>query len=218
MSNEYYSNRRLDVQAILYRNISKFSQESLFRILEIGCASGRLGADIKVKYSKVHYTGVDFNLDALDSARMKLDRVYHFDFNSDSLDNFRSLVGQDYDFIICADVLEHLIDPLELVFYLHGMLKENGKMIISIPNIMHISIIKELVVNMDFEYKDSGILDKTHLRFYTRKSFLRELNRGGLLKTFYYFQNGTKSKIFAFLFGRRFLNYFSRQIIYVVDK
>lgn len=69
-----------------------------------------------------------------------------------------------FDYIILGDVLEHLTDPWKIVNELKQYLKKDGCLISSIPNIMHVSVLRNLVLG-NFTYEDSGILDKTHLRF-----------------------------------------------------
>ncbi len=69
-----------------------------------------------------------------------------------------------FDYIILGDVLEHLIDPWKIVNELKQYLKKDGYLVSSIPNIMHVSVLRNLVLG-NFTYEDSGILDKTHLRF-----------------------------------------------------
>jgi len=210
MSNNYFSNYRLDIQQYIVGNPCS--------ILELGCANGLMGNDLKKKYNLLFYTGVDYNIDALKNAEKNLDKVIHFDFNKDNIENFFKLIENKYDYIICSDVLEHLINPLDLLEKLKNNLNENGKIIISIPNIMHISVIYNLLFKMDFPYTESGILDKTHLKFFTEKSFKRELNKLSLYNINTHYQNGYKSKILSYIFGKKILNYFTRQIIYIIQK
>lgn len=77
---------------------------------------------------------------------------------------------QKYDYIVFADVLEHLIHPQDVLDRCKTLLNENGKMLVSIPNISHNSIIIDLI-NDRFHYDSTGIMDNTHVRFFTRQSF-----------------------------------------------
>lgn len=79
-----------------------------------------------------------------------------------------------YDFIVCADVLEHLVNPEKVLIFLQTRLKKMGQILISIPNVAFWNMRLELLKGR-FEYQQSGLLDKTHLRFYTYHSFLKLL-------------------------------------------
>ncbi len=77
---------------------------------------------------------------------------------------------QKYDYIVFADVLEHLVHPQDVLERCKAILQENGKLLVSIPNISHNSIIIDLI-NDRFQYNSTGIMDNTHVRFFTRQSF-----------------------------------------------
>jgi 2-polyprenyl-3-methyl-5-hydroxy-6-metoxy-1,4-benzoquinol methylase len=206
MNHQYYQNHREDIQ----KHITKCNS-----ILEVGCAKGLMGKNIKEKYPNLIYYGIDFHKPSLEIAKCFLDFTYHFDFNKDDINFFdKHFTDCKFDFIIFADVLEHLIDPIGTIKYFKQYLNDNGSIIISIPNICHISVIKELLLNRDFPYAEQGILDKTHLKFYTKNSFIREINPLVFTKVEYFYQNGFKSKILSLFFGDWILNYFTRQIIY----
>lgn len=83
------------------------------------------------------------------------------------------------DHIIFADVLEHLYNPWQVLKESVSLLKEDGSIFISIPNIAHNSVIIDLF-NNKFEYRELGLLDNTHIRFFTRESLLRMVNGAGL--------------------------------------
>lgn len=87
-------------------------------------------------------------------------------------------IRSDYDFIVCADVLEHLVDPEQVLIFLKKRLKKTGQIVISIPNVAFWDMRLELLKGR-FEYQESGLLDKTHLRFYTYNTFLAMLKRAG---------------------------------------
>jgi len=85
-----------------------------------------------------------------------------------------------FDFIIFGDVLEHLVDPQRVLEKYTKYLKNNGVIIASIPNIKHYSVLINLVFRDRFEYKSVGILDKSHLRFFTKKEIINMFNRAGM--------------------------------------
>ena len=87
--------------------------------------------------------------------------------------------GFQYDFIICADILEHLRQPGDLLAQLPGLLATDGRVLLSVPNAAYAGLIAELLGG-DFRYRPEGLLDDTHLRFFTRTSLLRLLEACGL--------------------------------------
>ncbi len=87
-----------------------------------------------------------------------------------------TLFSERYDYIVCADVLEHLKEPGKVVSQLPALLKADGRILLSIPNIAHAGVVAELLAG-EFRYRPEGLLDATHLRFFTRKSLLEFLER-----------------------------------------
>jgi 2-polyprenyl-3-methyl-5-hydroxy-6-metoxy-1,4-benzoquinol methylase len=80
-----------------------------------------------------------------------------------------------FDFIICGDVIEHLRDPQNVIRRIYKWLKPHGIFVASIPNIRYWRILRDLFIFGKWEYEEAGILDNTHLRFFTRNSFLKIL-------------------------------------------
>lgn len=85
-----------------------------------------------------------------------------------------------FDTILCLDVLEHLIDPWSIVPLLHKSLTQTGIMIISVPNLNHLSVVIPLLLRGRFDLTDAGILDRTHLRWFTRSSAIELATCSGL--------------------------------------
>uniref|UniRef100_UPI0028A18B45 glycosyltransferase n=1 Tax=Candidatus Igneacidithiobacillus taiwanensis TaxID=1945924 RepID=UPI0028A18B45 len=144
-------------------------------VLDVGCGVGRLGQFLAIDRGCA--------VDGINANRMELDLAGPFyrllwEWNLERHHLPRSLLKQRYDIIVCADVLEHLRDPGRLLQLLQTVLQPTGKILISIPNIGHIGIILELLGG-DFHYRHEGLLDETHLRFFTRQSFLRFLKDYG---------------------------------------
>ena len=135
------------------------------QVLEIGCGAGVLGEHLKRSGKAAHVTGVELNPLAAAVARSRLDAVHIGDIETIALDHWAS----QFDTLVVADVLEHLRDPWRALFRLRDCLKEGGTVIASIPNIAHYKIIKKLLFT-DWRYEPGGILDHTHLRFFTRGS------------------------------------------------
>lgn len=88
-------------------------------------------------------------------------------------------VDYKFDYIVFSDVLEHLNNPWQVLKIASSLLKETGSVIISVPNISHNSVIVDLI-NNKFDYRDLGLLDNTHLRFFTRSSLLKMVEGTGL--------------------------------------
>ena len=140
-------------------------QEAPGQILEIGCGSGATGMAIKQKFPDVTYIGLDTDKVATDIARTRLDRVIVSDIEKVHLDSF-GLKKEDFDLIICADILEHLYDPWKILFDLRDYLTPDGKILASIPNVQYINHIINFL-HGNWKYDDNGLLDVTHIRFFT---------------------------------------------------
>lgn len=144
-------------------------------VLDVGCATGALGRHL-IEHKGCHVDGIEGNAEAAELARPFYHRLVVTDLESV---DFGDVLGAElYDRIICADVLEHLRYPGETLEGLRNHLAPGGKILISIPNFGHIGLLLELLSG-DLRYRDQGLLDKTHLRFFTRKSFLRLLTDHG---------------------------------------
>ena len=98
--------------------------------------------------------------------------------NLETLDLPALLPARAYDVVLMADVLEHLHDPTSLLQHLHTLLKPQGCCLISVPNVAYGGLIASLLGG-EFEYRAEGLLDQTHLRFYTRRSLGQLLERAG---------------------------------------
>jgi 2-polyprenyl-3-methyl-5-hydroxy-6-metoxy-1,4-benzoquinol methylase len=138
-------------------------------VLDLGCASGRLGEALKGRGIASEVDGVELSETAAAEARGRLDRVWV----ADLADFDWAETADDYDVIIAADVLEHLADPWRTLRDLRHRLAPDGTIIASIPNIRYWKVIWDLLVRGEFRYVDEGILDRTHLRFFTRASIRR---------------------------------------------
>jgi len=135
-------------------------------ILDIGCASGRLGGALKKERDCV-VVGIEYEPEIANEAKYLLDDVLVGDVE-EKIDN---LPSDYFDCIVLADVLEHLRDPETILKNLHRTLKKNGTIVASIPNVLHWSVILPLLEG-NWNYEDAGILDRTHLRFFTKRSIL----------------------------------------------
>jgi predicted TPR repeat methyltransferase len=146
------------------------------RILDVGCGAGLLGKALKEQNQEREVTGIELNPEAIHHARINLDRAYHAELEAFS-PPFRQ---GEFDCIIFADVLEHLKDPWRIARLYASYLKPGGTFVASIPNIRYLPLLCSLAENANWQYQDEGILDNTHLRFFTRAEFLRLLDYAGI--------------------------------------
>jgi 2-polyprenyl-3-methyl-5-hydroxy-6-metoxy-1,4-benzoquinol methylase len=154
------------------------------RILEVGCAYGDTGALLKQNGQAKIVVGIELNTDAANIARSKLDHVIAGDLESLDL-NQGALDSDQFDYIICGDILEHLKEPLEHLQRLVKLLKIGGKIIISLPNIRHYSVLFPLIFKDEWTYREAGILDSTHLRFFTASTGMQLIKNAGLVEIRY---------------------------------
>jgi len=143
-------------------------------VLDIGCGSGALGAKLKTINQRAIVYGIDASQSAAQRASSALDQFDLLDLDNQELPGY----GHRFDLVILADVLEHLKRPDLLMLQLHRHLEHNGSVLVSIPNVAHYSV-REMLFNGKFEYNDIGILDRTHLRFFTHKTFLELVEKCG---------------------------------------
>ncbi|OOG51171.1 class I SAM-dependent methyltransferase [Polaromonas sp. C04] len=143
------------------------------RVLDIGCNTGAFGEGLKTR-GKVEVWGVEPNEDAATKAAIVLDHVITDTFSA------TTAVPDDYfDVIVFNDVLEHLVDPWEALRTARPKLRTGGCVVASIPNLLHQENLLHLLRDRDFRYEDRGIRDRTHLRFFTRKSLHRLFEDSG---------------------------------------
>lgn len=148
------------------------------RVLDVGCNIGTLGESIK-RRNGAEVVGIELDEEVAKIAKLKLDKVIIGDIEEIELKNYYPF--KYFDCIVFADVLEHLKDPWKVLNKLTKFLSEDGIVIASIPNIRHWDTIFNLVFKGYWPYRERGIHDKTHLRFFTLKN-IRELFRSSNLE------------------------------------
>jgi len=153
-------------------NILELERNNL-NILEIGCACGGTLQEIKNINPKTNVFGIEINENAAKIAKM-IGQVSSEDIEETEL----SFQQEFFDYIILGDVLEHLYNPQKVLENIKPYLKVGGKIVASIPNIQHWSIIEELLKG-NWTYADAGILDKTHLNFFTRNEIFNLFDKTG---------------------------------------
>lgn len=138
-------------------------------VLDVGCACGGL-AEALVKNKNCHAYGLEYNSQSVEACQKLnvFEEIHQQDLNYLQTNDYPSWVKK-FDYIVCGDVLEHLMIPDNVLHILLSYLKDDGEILISLPNVAHASI-KATLLQDNFTYTDLGILDKTHLHFYTYKT------------------------------------------------
>ena len=145
------------------------------KILDVGCSDGKYGSYLSTKKNAVMY-GIDINAEAVNQARKSniFKDVYlmNLEITDENAPEYNRYIHTDveFDYVILTDVLEHVSNPTTFLLNATKKLKYEGKVLISIPNIAHADIWLHLL-NGEFNYTDAGILDNTHLKFFTQNSF-----------------------------------------------
>lgn len=145
------------------------------RVLDVGCATGYMCE--RLTQAGCQVVGVDADEVALEQARKWCEQVVLADLDLDGLRN----VPRDprFDAILFGDVLEHLRDPLPVLRQATGLLEPTGFVVVSVPNVAHAAVRLALLQGR-WDYSRVGLLDSTHLRFFTRSSLLDLLREAGL--------------------------------------
>jgi predicted TPR repeat methyltransferase len=139
-------------------------------LLDLGAAGGELGSAVRDHFSRT--LGFEYNVDCVGQLCGRFDQVVVAD-----LERVKSL-PKNVDAIVLADVLEHLRDPDTALALVRTSLRDDGRVFISVPNIANITVRIGLLLGI-FEYRDRGILDHTHLRFYTKRTIRRDVEKAG---------------------------------------
>jgi SAM-dependent methyltransferase len=167
------------------------------QIVEVGCAAGALGRVYKERYPAAQYVGIEMNPQAAGQAAKHLDRVVVG--NAEHLsDGATGIEPGSVDVIVYGDVLEHLVDPWSLLARHAKWLRPGGQVLACIPNIQHWSVILEILQG-HWRYQDAGLLDRTHLRFFTIDSIHSLIGGAGLHLTDVHVRDGRTEAFPRFL-------------------
>ncbi|MBF0183735.1 MAG: methyltransferase domain-containing protein [Magnetococcales bacterium] len=146
------------------------------RVLDIGCGTGGLGNRVKARNPDVVYDGIEIYPPAAQIATQNIDHVYCINVETDVL----PLEKGSYDCIVYGDVLEHLYHPVETLEKLKPFLKPDGFALCCLPNAQNHQIIASLLCG-DFQYQDGGLMDRTHIRFFTYANAIKLLLDAGMI-------------------------------------
>jgi 2-polyprenyl-3-methyl-5-hydroxy-6-metoxy-1,4-benzoquinol methylase len=206
---KYFTHKRTEIEQLL----PKYSE----KVLEIGCGTGetlrwlqdigKIGVSFGCEISNEALVIAEQNIDNILSADVERDEIYH---------------NESFDLILALDVLEHLVDPWSVLKKIVKNNMQNGSTLIaSIPNVRHYSVLKQLLLNKDWHYEESGILDKTHLRFFTKSTSISMIESSGLsVKKIIGNPSGVtaKQKLFNKLTLNIFYDFVSQQYIFSAIK
>ena len=162
-----YGSLRHDAKIALLR-------EPLGRVLDVGCARGA-GADLLRARGASHLAGIELDASFAADARTRYDEVVEGSVPEDL-----AWPGASFDTILAYDVLEHLVDPWTAVRRLAGLLKPGGQLHVSLPNARSQKLWLPLILRGTFAYEPEGIMDVTHLRFFTRRDAVAMVEAAGL--------------------------------------
>ncbi|MEL0585624.1 MAG: glycosyltransferase [Candidatus Thiodiazotropha sp. (ex. Lucinoma kazani)] len=145
------------------------------RVLELGCATGYMSDYLRRKRN-CYVVCVELDRAMANKAKSACDRVIVGDVQKGHW--LKSLADERFDIITCADILEHLREPIALLKILPGLLNEGGRLLATLPNGAHAALRLELLEGR-FSYEETGLLDRTHLHLFTHHSLRELFTRGG---------------------------------------
>jgi 2-polyprenyl-3-methyl-5-hydroxy-6-metoxy-1,4-benzoquinol methylase len=162
-----YGSQRHDAKIALLR-------EPLGRVLDVGCARGANADGLRAR-GATHVAGIELDPEFGAEARERYDEVI-----TGSVPEDLTWPGQSFDTILAYDVLEHLVDPWSATRQLASLLKPGGQLHVSLPNARSKKLWLPLVLRGTFAYEPEGIMDVTHLRFFTRRDAVAMVEAAGL--------------------------------------
>lgn len=162
----YFENHRTE--------LLKFLPDGISSALDIGCGSGNFGELLKAKKG-YEVWGVEPEEKSASDAVKKIDRLIKGQFSTTDT----AFKNKKFDLICFNDVLEHLSNPSDILKDCRVILNSNGYVLASIPNMRYFPVLISLIRDRDFKYQKHGVMDETHLRFFTRKSMIRLFEESG---------------------------------------
>ncbi|HEX42366.1 MAG TPA: class I SAM-dependent methyltransferase [Phycisphaerales bacterium] len=165
---DYSNDKNADYYGGVRHDMLKYIPPAARTCLELGCGAGRFSELVKATFGAETWA-VEISEQAAAQAATRLDKVLH----GDATQAMDRLPDRYFDCVIAFDILEHLLGPAALLDAVKAKLRPGGVVVASIPNVRYYRVLADLVVHGDWEYKEHGILDNTHLRFFTRKSIVR---------------------------------------------
>jgi SAM-dependent methyltransferase len=146
-------------------------------VMEVGCATGLTLQWLKNDQGAKHTIGVELSPTAAKAAESRCDEVYSINIVDDFL--LMKPFENKVNLLLLLDILEHLSDPWQTLGNMKSLLSNDGIVIASIPNVRSIKVLGPLIFKGKWEYAASGILDRTHFRFFTKKSVIELFEKNG---------------------------------------
>jgi 2-polyprenyl-3-methyl-5-hydroxy-6-metoxy-1,4-benzoquinol methylase len=203
-NDQYFEGLRADILADL-------PSDPRARILEIGCGLGSTGEACLATGRAGFYCGVELDQKAAAVAASRLTQVHCGNVEHMDLD----VIGGNYDALIMSEVLEHLVDPWGVLAALVPRLKTGALVFASSPNVAHKHVVRALLKGR-FDYQPVGVMDRTHLRWFTPATYREMFEQAGLrtLSTGPLAPIGRKAALVDVVTGGRFAHLFAEQIMY----
>lgn len=201
-TDDYYESEREDIIALIPPDAR--------RILDVGCGFGLMGKALKQKNGAIEVVGLEAEEKAAEIAKKNIDKVITGDVEGAKM----PFANGYFDCLVYGEVLEHFKDPWRVMKEHASYLKKGGCCIVSMPNISHYSIIEGLLKDK-WDYKDAGILDSTHLRFFTINGMRKMLNDAGYIidEEKRYIRASKVKKAIGKLLGRRAAHLLTEQYL-----
>ncbi|WP_414901614.1 class I SAM-dependent methyltransferase [Sphingomonas flavalba] len=165
---EYFEHIRAEIAPLLPDRAPR-------RILEIGSGAGGTLAWLKQRWPEAEAVACEGQAALRPVLEQRVDRAVIHNLEQPLPDD----LGR-FDLILALDVLEHLTDPQAVLTNLVALLEPGGAVIVSVPNVAHYKVVRDLLLRRRFDYTDAGIMDRTHLRFFTEHSALALMRGAGL--------------------------------------
>lgn len=183
--------------------------------LDVGCWTGNMGREL-IRHKRCMVDGIDFHPAALQEAKKNgYRKLFQLDLN-DSRATFVK-VDDRYNIILCCDVLEHLLQPQDRLCELRSLLKPDGRIIVSLPNIGFILYRLKHLFGM-WNYEDKGVMDRTHIIFFTKNSAEKMFRSAGYsIETFTAYNAVSSRYSFLKSLGRLWPSLFAIQLVYVLS-
>ncbi len=169
---------RADYFATVRREIFPLVPDRVSRMLDVGCGAGATTAAIRAVRDVSWAGGIEYLPEVAARAGTTFDRMWTGDAAAADLE--AGIAPGSLDLVLCLDVLEHMADPWTMVKRLSALIAPGGRLIVSVPNIRNWKFIWRLIARGDFHYRDAGLLDRTHLRFFVRDTAIELATCGGL--------------------------------------
>jgi 2-polyprenyl-3-methyl-5-hydroxy-6-metoxy-1,4-benzoquinol methylase len=158
------------------RDIAPLLPAHAERVLEVGCGAGATLQWLRDSGQAGRTTGIELAADAAAVARGRVDHLLEGPLEQ----HLPALPPASFDLVLCLDVLEHLVDPWDAARRLQALVRPGGTVIVSLPNVRNHRVVMPLLLHGRFDYRDAGIMDRTHLRFFSRESAGQLLEQAGL--------------------------------------